>query len=376
MDAEVIVVGSGLVGTALTRHLAERGRSTVCVGPPAAHPPYSSHNDSGRITRVLDSNPIWAELARRSIEAYGSLEQRSRVRFHHPVGVLWSAASTAGLRSLDAARDEFAVPIDDGLGGWAGALALDAAGTVLELGGAGYVEPLAMASAHRSIAVTFGARFRPGVVVALEPVSGGWSVALRDGSELRSLQVVVAAGTGTGSLVDVPIEVTAEAVVHAGVSAADGERLSRLPCVGQLTESGSRVDGYFTPPTQDSTGWSIKFGAESDERHVLATPQSVSRWMETVDLPESKATLEAGLRAMLPDVKFGAIRAVPCMYARTPTHLPIIDEIEPGLFVGGGGNGRMAKSADAVASLVAGLVVSGEWNDPLDHALFQGRIGW
>ena len=62
MKPDVVVVGAGLVGTALSRRLAESGLSPRCFGP-ADGPPYSSHDDSGRITRILDGSPLWAKLA-------------------------------------------------------------------------------------------------------------------------------------------------------------------------------------------------------------------------------------------------------------------------------------------------------------------------
>lgn len=80
--------------------------------------------------------------------------------------------------------------------------------------------------------------------------------------------------------------------------------------------------------------------------------------------------MAASLRALVPGIVFGGIRSRPCIYARTASGLPVIDEIAPGLVVVAGGNGRMAKSADAVAALAAPLTTHGEWSDELPHTLF------
>jgi glycine/D-amino acid oxidase-like deaminating enzyme len=64
---DVIVVGNGMFGAAATRHLSARGSRVVAVGPdePAdwkTHDGvFSSHYDQGRITRVIDADPIWAQ---------------------------------------------------------------------------------------------------------------------------------------------------------------------------------------------------------------------------------------------------------------------------------------------------------------------------
>ena len=164
----VVVVGAGLVGSALTRRLAEGGLAPVCFGP-SSGPPYSSHGDSGRITRVLDGSPIWARLAARSIETYPDIEARSGVRFHHPVGVLWSARSSEPLDELDSVRTTLRVEHGSGLGGWEGIAALDGDETLLERGTAGYISPRDMLRAHRVLAERNGAVFDLSLIHISEP---------------------------------------------------------------------------------------------------------------------------------------------------------------------------------------------------------------
>ena len=43
-------------------------------------------HDEGRITRRLDSDPVWAVLASRSISRYAEIERESKIKFHTPVG--------------------------------------------------------------------------------------------------------------------------------------------------------------------------------------------------------------------------------------------------------------------------------------------------
>ena len=84
----------------------------------------------------------------------------------------------------------------------------------------------------------------------------------------------------------------------------------------------------------------------------------------------------SGLAQTLPELRVSRGTTKPCLYARTPSGMPIIDELEPGLFVAAGGNGRMAKSADAVAELAVALATDGTWTEQLPRERFlAGAIG-
>ncbi len=369
MSRQIAVVGAGLVGLALSRRLAETGLEPICFGP-SAGPPYSSHDDSGRITRILDASPTWATLAARAISGYPDIESRSGVRFHHPVGVVWSARSAGPLAELDPVRSMLAVEHGSGLGGWEGIAALTGDETLLERGGAGYIAPRDMARAHRVLAERSGAVSDGRVARAVESTGGRWTIRLSDGESVTVDRVVVAAGAGSRGLVDVGLDVTGEVVIDAHLSASDGEALAGLPCIGRLS-SDSIVEGYLTPPIRGATGWSIKFGAELPETIILDTAEDVAGWMGGAAHEERLPAMSSALRELFPTLTFGPTRSRPCIYTRTSTGLPIIDEIEPGLFVVTGGNGRMAKSADAVAALASKLVADGTWDDPeLDHTRF------
>ena len=60
------------------------------------------------------------------------------------------------------------------------------------------------------------------------------------------------------------------------------------------------------------------------------------------------------------------------MITDTPSGLPTVDHLAPGLVVAAGGNGYAAKSADAIGALAASLLLAGEWTDAvLDPAPFR-----
>ena len=69
---EFAVIGGGLFGSAAARHLVSDGHDVVLLAPPepadrSEHDGvFASHYDEARITRVLDSDPLWSDLARAS----------------------------------------------------------------------------------------------------------------------------------------------------------------------------------------------------------------------------------------------------------------------------------------------------------------------
>ena len=90
----IIVIGNGLIGSAAARYLARESDAVALLGPPEPcdwenhDGVFSSHYDEGRITRIMDSNPHWAEFAHRSIDEYPNIEKESGIRFFYPVGCL------------------------------------------------------------------------------------------------------------------------------------------------------------------------------------------------------------------------------------------------------------------------------------------------
>lgn len=90
------VVGNGLIGSATGRYLSEWSDSVVIIGPgePSSTKDdhdddktvFSSHYDEGRLCHPVSHDPIWHVLYGQSVAKYTTLEERSGIRFHDPVG--------------------------------------------------------------------------------------------------------------------------------------------------------------------------------------------------------------------------------------------------------------------------------------------------
>jgi sarcosine oxidase len=377
---DLAVVGLGPVGAATVRHAAAAGADVVGIGPGEPEDwsrhggPFSSHYDSGRITRILDESPIWAELARRSIAEYPLIADASGIEFHNAAGVLWSAAS-GGLEQLRPVADFHGIDFDISAAATRRVphIRLDPSNdTVLEGGPAGHIDPRAMIRAQKVVAGRQGAEL---IDTQVLEVSAQTTAEIRTPERtIRARATVVAAGAYSGWLVGgaLPVTPTTEAVVLGEVTEAAASRMRLMPCVIHQTAPGGHVDLYVVPPVRYPDGhWYIKLGAETAEDQPLDDEEEVRRWMAGDAASARRDLLVDRLTAMVPEAGFLGFVVKPCIYARTPSRLPIIDHVNPHVVVATGGNGRAAKSADAIGSLAARLALTGEWDDPLPSTAFE-----
>jgi sarcosine oxidase len=382
---DLAVVGAGLIGSAAARHAGIRpdsGRVAV-IGPaesgvPTDHDgPFASHHDSGRITRRLDPSPVWAELAARSIRAYPGIEAASGISFHRPVGVLWADRDPIGLDDLapGIARHGVAfsrLTADQAALGyrWTFPPGYDVG---LESMPAGYIDPRRMRVAQLHIAAAAGVDVVEDVVATIEPGADEVRLSLRSGDDVVARRVVVAAGAYTPTLLrhlaDVPIVPIAAAVAKGEVSEPDDYRT--MPAMIARMGGNGTYDIYGVPPTQYPDGrWYLKIGVEPERDVELPGDAALGDWMRS-DAEAWRPDLTAALARFIPSMEFTRIEVVPCIYSRTPHRHPIVDYVAPTIVAAAGGNGRAAKSADAIGALAVSLALDGEWSDPLDRATFS-----
>ncbi|RVH97017.1 FAD-dependent oxidoreductase, partial [Sinorhizobium meliloti] len=118
-SVDFVIIGKGMMGAAAARHLARAGAGVALIGPDepedwANHGGvFASHYDNARITRTIDDDPVWARLARRSIDRYPEIALESGVEFYFPVGCLIAAPAPGGafdyIENVERARDRLGV---------------------------------------------------------------------------------------------------------------------------------------------------------------------------------------------------------------------------------------------------------------------------
>ncbi len=389
---DVAVVGLGLIGSGALRHLAATGADVVGVGP--GEPPelashggaFASHYDSGRITRRLDPRWEWAVLAERSIAGYAALEAASGIAFHHPVGAILAEHDDDRISATLTHAAGMGVPVTvvaPGAPAPLGDLLAFPSGAVLlcEPNPAGHIDPRRMLAANLAVARAQGATIIAEEVTGLEQTDGGWRLGTTAGRRIVARQVLVAAGPHADELVAgvagpgaVPqLAVRGETIVLATLDDAEHHRLGAMPSVLARIDHPTYDDLYVVPPTRYPDGTvRLKLGATRSTYRQLPTPEDKRAWMRgdehRAELPELRGLLEE----LVPRLRAASWETKPCLITETPSDLPYVDHLAPGLVLAAGGNGYAAKSANAIGALAAELLVTRSWPDTeLAAASFQ-----
>ena len=380
---DFIVVGKGMMGAAAARHLALSGARVALVGPDeptdrASHSGvFSSHYDNARITRTIDGDPVWARLARRSIERYGEIERESGIPFYHEVGCLMAGpapgASYDYIERVEKARDALGVeaPLLDGdrlsrRFPWF-RFPVGTAG-IHERFGAGYVNPRALVAAQVVCAEWAGARIVREEVRSISQTAGGVVVTTLNGDRLAAPRAIVAAGgfSLSDTLLPRPIDLTVKArtVFFAEVAEGDLHRFEGMPSlIGAAPEQEKSY--YLLPPVAYADGKSyIKIGGDPTDR-ILDDEPAIRHWFRGPGGAVAAEHLRGLLYEVMPDFQPVSTHFSPCVTAFTRHGLPYIGFAEGDrIAVVTGGNGQAAKSSDEIGRLGAVLVLNGRIDEP------------
>jgi len=366
MQADVVVVGRGLIGVAATRHLVDQGVDVVAIGPAepqdwASHPGvFASHYDTGRITRFTGPDPIWSELAARSIARYGQIEQRSGIVFHTDSGLvaasdgldLW--LESAGIHQVehevldgDEIYDRFGIRYPDGTR------------VLLESSPAGHIDPRKLLLAQSRIARSDGATIVEREALTLSADRHSWRVDWSDGS-VTAPSVLVTAGAFTNELLPEPLafERYARTVLLAEMDPIDG-----LPAlIWHRPEPEARV--YWVPPVVYPDGRTrLKIGGGVPPDQLLEDGPALRQWFRSNGSDAEVDKLRETLLGLLPDVEVRSWDQHPCVTTSTVHGRPYIGSVAEGLHVAAGGNGSAAKSSDEIGRLAADIALGGAWRD-------------
>lgn len=374
-NGPIAVIGRGLLGSAAARHLAELGADVTLIGPPEpAHRSrhtgvFGSHYDSGRITRGIDRNPFYAEVAVRSIAAARPLEVATGVEFLHDVGHLTVSSMDDYLAELRAAADAHSLTVD-AVGGpelemaFSGLALPGDAGGLHETSAAGWIDPRRFIDAQCTALRSAGGTVALAQVDALQTDVDAVRLTTADGQQLTFDRVLVATGAFANQLHVLPqpidIRVHEHTVVFGDCTAALAKRLDGMPSL-ILKRSDAFMDSvYVMPPIAYPDGRILMKIGQSSGRRMVDPGRQLTPWFQGVGDPEIAAWLTQELQALVPDANFADVFSDSCVTTSSPTGMPYIDTFDGGrIHTLLAGNGQVAKSADELGRIAAHRLMFG-----------------
>jgi sarcosine oxidase len=375
---DVAVVGAGMFGSAAARYLSAAGLQTLVIGP--AEPEtwsghtgvFASHYDEARITRVVDPDPLWGELAARSIAQYPVIEEKSGIRFHSPVGCLrvedlnedGSSSQQDGIVHGRAQGAQFEVLSgSQTMQGFPGVHFPEHVDGVWECGAAGYINPRRLVAAQLQIAQQQGARLVRQIVQEIIPGQDAVEIKTREGETYHAAKVLIAAGAYSKLLSG---ETHPEWIAHlVQVLLAEVEGpMPELPCIIYCMKGHPLLDHvYLLPPVLYPDGkWYLKMGSFMHRPRLAHDAQAIQNWFAQAPEDEETAATRQVLREMLPGLKILYSYTKPCVWTFSPQTRPIVKVLEDAddkgrIVVASGDCGRSAKSSDAIGKWGAELLI-------------------
>lgn len=372
------VVGCGLMGAAAARHLAARTDRIALVGPaePADkashHGVFASHYDEGRIARTIAPDPVWAKLARKSVERYREIETASGIAFFSEVGSLLTGAASEAGRAYVAQTRRVAeemnaqvmhLPPDAMRQRFPWFVFPKGSAGVFEERGAGHISPRRLVAAQSKLAVEAGATRIDAAAASIAERGDHAVVELANGDTVEADAVLVAAGGFSiqKNLLPRPLDlkVYARTVVLFEVSEADALAMSAMPSMIHKADE-ARDDIYMLPPIRYPDGrYYLKIGGDPDDLQLQ--PDQLGDWFRGKGRPHARDHLVGRMKALVPDLDILSISTASCVTSFTPNGYPAIGWLSPRrIAVLTGGCGSAAKSSDEIGRLGAELVFEGK----------------
>ncbi|HEY1639448.1 MAG TPA: N-methyl-L-tryptophan oxidase [Streptosporangiaceae bacterium] len=358
VEADVVVIGAGSVGSMAAWQLAARGLRVVGIDRFTVPGPFSAYAGESRVFRMVyaegghytpllqRARGLWRELEAASGASLLSVTGVVTITDHdHPShAALLRAGQEQGL-SFEVVSGEEArrrLPqhvIRDG-----DVALLDPAGGFVRSEHAVFA---ALRQAERGGASFLGNRN----VTGLDRHGDRWSVRT-DQEEVRAPRVLVATGTGAGpacAALGTHLAVLPQVLTWFPV--ADQDLLRSQP--EQVFIRISRDAQYYGFPSAD--GWTVKVAASIylDEVASMARPPA---WD-----PRHLDTVRAWVRAYLPALDPQPVRAVLCADGYTPDEAGLLGPVPgmDGVIVATGFSGHGFKMAASLGAVAADLIASG-----------------
>jgi sarcosine oxidase len=363
--ADVIVVGTGGVGSAALYHLARRGVRALGIDRfPGGHDRGSSHGHSRIIRLAYFEHPDYVPLLRRAYELWADLERLSGEPLYLQTGLLEVGAPDGPtIQGILAAAREHQLQVEE----------LSAEERRRRF--PGFTIPEAMAAifesragvlrVERCVLAHLNQAHRLGTNLIVDETVLGWTATpdsvevSTDRSTYRASRLILAAGPWSGDLLAslaVPLPVRRK---HIHWYPGPGERYA--------AESGCPAFYFETPagdfygiPAFDGRG--LKVGEHTGGASV-ADPLTDDRAVER----EDRRRVESFLDGHLPEVSRPSLDHCTCFYTMSPDHNFLVDRHpnHANVTFAAGLSGHGFKFTGVLGEALADLALNGQTEHPI-----------
>lgn len=363
---DVIVLGTGGVGSAALYHLAKRGVRVLGLDRfPPGHDRGSSHGQTRVIRQAYFEHPDYVPLLLRAYELWSELSQACGKQLYHEVGLL--QAGPAGGSIVPGVRKAAALhglelenfTVREAMARFP-AFHLAEDWEVAFERRAGYLDVEDCVVAHIEEAKKNGAELQCGVSVHSWQVDGKGVVVETDAGRFQAAKLAVAAGAWSGPLLanlGVRFHVLRKPL-HWYPTLDDTMRADR----GCPTYFFETPDGFFYGfPQIDESGAKVARHSGGTE---VSDPMNLDRELDVAE----QGSIEAFLGKYLPRVGRPSLRHATCMYTMSPDEQFVVDvhPEHPHVAVVAGLSGHGFKFTCVLGEILADLATEGKTDLPIE----------
>jgi sarcosine oxidase len=363
---DVIILGTGGVGSAAAYHLARRGAKVLGIDRfPAGHDRGSSHGETRIIRQAYFEHPDYVPLLLQAYELWRELEELCSVDLLYRVGLLQiGPPDGAVVRGVLASAAQHRLAVESLTPGeiarrWPGFRVPEGMTGAYEAA-AGYLRVERCVLSHIAAAKECGAEFRFGsAVVERRSIDNAIEVTTEAGDTFQAAKLIITAGPWAPALLaklGVPLTVRRKHLYW--FEAGDTRYHEASGCPTFLYELPAGV--FYGFPQIDQLGVKV---AEHSGGKSVANPLDDPRALDTADLDR----VEQFVREHMPGVSQTVLHRAVCFYTMSPDEHFIVDR-DPGdgnaLFAAGL-SGHGFKFTSVLGEALADLASAGKTELPI-----------
>ena len=368
---DVIVIGTGGVGSATLYHLARRGVRVLGIDRfPPGHDRGSSHGQTRMIRLAYYEHPDYVPLLRRAYDLWHELEQVAEKKLYLPVGVLAGGPPDGELISgmlRSAAQHKLQLEqfsAQEVALHWPGYRLPDNFCGLLERR-AGYLMVEDCVIAHAEIAQRSGAELQCNSEVRSWHVDDDGVIVKTDRETYSAARLVITAGAWASDLLQtlrVPLHVLRKPLFWYRTQSSTYRLESGCPCFLFETLGGI----FYGFPQSNELGVKL---AEHTGGRIVDDPLQIDRTLDAAD----QQRIETCLANHLPGVSSECAAHAVCMYTMTPDgHFVVGPHPEhPQVSFAAGLSGHGFKFTSVLGEIMADLALDGKTQYPINFLAHQ-----